>query len=306
MSEQTIRLLIVDDEESIRLPLADNLRKNYDYDVDTAADGQEALYLIDDLHGRYDVALIDQVLEGGVGGLDLLKQIKTKFSEIQVIVFTGWGLKQEEGIEILNQGAYRYIAKPFNLEELALTIRFAAEQRQIRREHQYLSALVRVSKELTYTTNLEKQLALVWKYVKEQLAAPTFFISLYDSATDTLRFHQSYDEGEPVPLPERHLGDDSSQWGIAGYVIKTGQEQVWFKYEEALKEWESLGIKPHVSGKGPSESGICFPLRVGEKILGALSLQSDKPHGFDQALLNAVRAFANQAAAALENGVGPR
>jgi GAF domain-containing protein len=301
MNEQTIHLLIVDDEESIRIPLADNLRRNYHYVVDTARDGQEALTLIDDVNGHFDVALIDQVLEGPIGGLDLLKQIKTNYSEIQVIIFTGWGLKQEEGLEILNQGAYRYIAKPYNLEELALTIRFAAEQRQIRREHQYLSALVQISKELTYTTNIEDQLALVWKYIKEQLAVPTFFLALYDAATDTLRFHQSYDGGEPVPVSDRHLGHDTSDWGLAGYVIKSGQEQVWFHYEEAVKEWEKLGITPQVSGKGPSESGICVPLRAAEKILGALSLQSDRTHGFDQASLNAIRAFANQAAAALEN-----
>ena len=201
MSEHILHLLIVDDEESIRKPLADHPRTIYHYDVDTAGDGQEALQLIEKFQGHYDVALIDQVLEGRISGLDLLKDIKNKYAEIQVIVFTGWGMKQEEGTEILNQGAYRYIAKPFNLEELALTIRFAAEQRQVRREREYLSTLVQVSRELTQTTNLEKQLAFVWNYVKEQLAAPTFFIALYDSATDTLQFHQSYDEGEPDPLP---------------------------------------------------------------------------------------------------------
>lgn len=301
MTEQPLHLLIVDDEESIRMPLADHLRINYHYSVDTARDGQDALQLVDKSQGRYDVALIDQVLEGSISGLELLRELKTKYPEIQVIVFTGWGMKQDEGIKILDQGAYRYLAKPFNLEELALTIRFAAEQRRIRREHEYLSALVQVSKELTHTTDLEKQLALVWNYVKEQLATPTFFIALYDSATDTLQFHQSYDEGEPDPLPERYLGDDPSSWGLAGQVVKNRREEVWFSREQAEQEWLTLGIMPHVSGKGLSESGVCLPLRVGEKILGALSVQSYKPYGFDPALLNAVRALANQVAVAIEN-----
>jgi len=301
MSEQTIHLLIVDDEESIRIPLADHLRTACHYDVDTAGDGREALKLIDDLHGHHDVALVDQVLEGGMNGLELLREIKAKYPEIQVIVFTGWGMKQEEGSEILNQGAYRYIAKPFNLEELALTIRFAAEQRQIRREHDYLSSLVQVSKDLTQTTDLENQLTLVWEYVKEQLAAPTFFIALYDSAADILQFHQSYDEGEPDPLSDRHLGSDPSGWGIAGYVVKTGQEQVWFNREQAMQEWQELGILPHITGRGLSETGICLPLQIGEKILGALSVQSYQPKEFDQAFLNAVRTLSGHIAPAIEN-----
>lgn len=301
MSEKTLHLLIVDDEESIRKLLADNLIRKYHYEVDTAADSKAALELIDHFCGRYDVALIDQVLEGSISGLELLEQIKSTYPEIQVIVFTGWGMKQEEGIKILNLGAYRYIAKPFNLDELALTIRFAAEQRQIRREHVYLSALGQVSKELTRTADLEKQLALVWRYVKDQLSTPTFFVAIYDCETDTLGFHQSYDEGEPDPLIDRYLGDNPSQWGVAGHVVKLKQEIAWLSHDESEKKWQELGIKPHVSGKGPSEAGICLPLQVGEKIIGVLSVQSYQPQAFDDAFLNAVRTLGGQLAPAIEN-----
>jgi len=127
MSQQIVHLLIVDDEESIRIPLADHLQTIYHYHVDTARDGQGALQFLDKYQGQYDVALIDQVLEGDINGIDLLRQIKSTYPEIQVIMFTGWGMK--DGIEALRQGAYRYFAKPFNLEELAMTISFAAEKK---------------------------------------------------------------------------------------------------------------------------------------------------------------------------------
>ncbi len=301
MIEQNIRVLVVDDEESFRKPLAERLQGLYNYHVREAATGSEALHLLA-TQGRCDVALIDQVLEGDIGGLELLKQVKSEYPDTQVIVFTGWPDKmQEEGVDVLRQGAYRYFAKPFNLEELALTIRFAAEQRQIRREREYLSALVQVSHDLTTTTDMEKQLAFVWNFVQERLAAATFFIALYDSETDALRFPLSFDEGELDPLPERHLGEDATNWGLAGYVVKNIQELTWNSYEQAEQEWQSLEIQPHVTEKGPSETGICLPLQVGEKVLGALSVQSYQSHAFDQAFLDAVRTLSSHLAPAIEN-----
>jgi len=300
MSEPILNLLLVDDEDSVREPLARYLRvEPYKYEVKDVANFEEALQALEETKGRFDVALIDEVLGEGPGGLEILKHIKSRYSDIEVILFTGWGLKSGE--EVHRIGAYSYIAKPFNVEQLALTIYNAAERKRIRREHGYLSTLVQVSRELAQTTDLEKQLALVWNYVQEQLAMPTFFIALYDSKTDTLQFHQSYDEGEPDPLPERHLGGDSSGWGVAGHVVKSGQEQVWSSFEQAEQEWQTLNIKPLFSGKGPSQSGICIPLRVGEKIVGVLSLQSYQVQAYDQAFLDAARTLGGQVAPAIEN-----
>ena len=113
--------------------------------MNVAADGQQALDLLQKFHDLYDVALIDQVLEGNISGLDLLAKIKKQYQDIQVIIFTGWEMNEDEGVEILRQGAYRYFAKPYNLKELALTIRFAAEERWARLERRYMAALVKAN-----------------------------------------------------------------------------------------------------------------------------------------------------------------
>lgn len=296
MSEQAIRVLLLDDEESLRKHLSAYLRDTHGLAVDAVADGNAAMRLIEEMRGRYDVALIDEVLPEGPSGLEVLRAIKAKYPDIEVILFTGWG--RQAGMEALRAGAYRYFTKLVDKDELAMTIRFAAEQKRIRKEHDYMAALVKASQALTQTTRLDEQLNLVWNFVREQLATPTCFVALYDSRTDSLGFPMSYDEGELVQLPDLTLGIEQSNWGLAGYVVKTGQELVWFTREQ--KESRELGIEPRVS-KGPSESGICLPLHVGDKILGALSVQSYKSYAFDQALLNAVRALSNQVAVALEN-----
>ncbi|HPO87483.1 MAG TPA: GAF domain-containing protein [Candidatus Hydrogenedentes bacterium] len=300
MSEPILNLLLVDDEDSVREPLARHLRAEpYNYMVKDVANFEDALQALEETKDRFDVALIDEVLGEGLGGLDLLRQIKTIYPQIECILFTGWGM--QSGLEALRAGTYRYFAKPFNLEELALTIRFAADKKRIRREREYLSTLVQVSRELTQTTDIEKQLALVWNFVQDRLATATFFIALYDSKTDTLRFPLSFDEGKPDPLPDRHLGDDPSGWGVAGHVVKNRREQVWFSLKQSEQEWQALGIMPQISGKGPSETGICIPLQVGGKILGALSAQSYQPQAFDLAFLDAIRTLGSHVAPAIEN-----
>jgi DNA-binding NtrC family response regulator len=121
MSEEVLRVLLVDDEASLRTPLASYLRDTYGYQVDTAANGEEALHLVEEVQGQYDVALIDELLIPGPDGLEVMKQIKARHPDVEVILFTGWGL--DSALEALRAGAYRYLAKPFNLDELGMTIR---------------------------------------------------------------------------------------------------------------------------------------------------------------------------------------
>ena len=80
MSEQPLRVLIVDDEESLRKPLAEYLHNTHGYEVDGVADGNEAMHLLDEAFGGYDVALVDQVLGEGPSGLEILRHIKSKYS----------------------------------------------------------------------------------------------------------------------------------------------------------------------------------------------------------------------------------
>jgi len=299
MSEHTLRVLVVDDEESVRGPLADRLREIYHYYVDVACDGLEALHLLDEAHGRYDVAVIDQILEGDISGPDLLRDIKDRYPEIQVIVFTGWGLKEDEGINILRKGAYRYIAKG-NYDELALTIRFAAEEGWTRLERQYMAALVKVGQGLTQTTQQDEQLRLAWDFVREQLDVSTFFIGLAPPDRKRIYFPLAYDEGQQIDLEDTILGKSRREWGLAGYVVKTGEEILWSTLDELEQTRKARKTIPILVGKS-SVSGFCIPLRIGEQIRGVLSAQSYGAQVFTPVLQNALRALSSQLSVALEN-----
>ena len=134
MSERAIRLLIVDDEDSFRIPLAERLPRYLPgCTIAHARNGDEALREVKQAREEFDVVLIDQVLLPPPDGIEVMRRIRGLYPAIQAIVFTGW--ETEAGLEALRAGAYRYIAKSsFDIEELSLLIRATVEHRQLVRQ----------------------------------------------------------------------------------------------------------------------------------------------------------------------------
>ena len=126
MTEERVRVLLLDDEESLRVPLKKFLERGFGYRVDDVADGEGALRLVEEVQGRYDVALIDEALLHGPDGIQVMQQIKARYPDIECIIFTGWGTESRQ--RALQAGAFRYIEKPFDNDVLAMLIRTAAQQ----------------------------------------------------------------------------------------------------------------------------------------------------------------------------------
>jgi DNA-binding NtrC family response regulator len=119
----------VDDEHLIRWSLEQNLKKQ-GYEVVTAASGEDALKLVRD--EQPDLVLLDIQLPG-INGLEVLEKIKEIDEEIIVVMVTAHG-GLETAINAMRLGAYDYINKPFNLDEMAIVIKKALETSDLRRE----------------------------------------------------------------------------------------------------------------------------------------------------------------------------
>ena len=130
MREQPLRVFLVDDEVSLRAPLVRHLNREYGYHVVEAATFAQAVQILDTTETPFDVALIDDMLmpmgESNPEplGIDLMAAIHEYMPDTESILFTGWG--EESKRKALQAGAFRYIQKPFDTEELALLIRTAA------------------------------------------------------------------------------------------------------------------------------------------------------------------------------------
>ncbi|MBC7911590.1 MAG: response regulator [Pyrinomonadaceae bacterium] len=131
------RLLVVDDEESVRLTTAAILEQD-GYMVETAQDGQEALDKLQ--RGDFDLVLTDLRMEG-LDGSALLHEIKRTFPNVMVIVLTGYA-SIESSIDALRHGVYDYLVKPCVVEDLQLTVRRALEHKRQRLRIRELSSPV--------------------------------------------------------------------------------------------------------------------------------------------------------------------
>ena len=120
------RLLVVDDEESLRITTAAIL-ENEGYIVDTASSGDEAVVLLNDTD--YDLVLTDLHMEGG-DGLSVLSQIRRHAPLTISVVLTGFA-SVESAIAALQEGAYDYLVKPCDIESMKHTIRRGVEHRRL-------------------------------------------------------------------------------------------------------------------------------------------------------------------------------
>jgi len=132
------RVLVVDDEENLRLVLKTLLRR-HGYEVESAATGEEALALVDSFGP--DVVLTD-VRMPKMGGLDLLAALKAKGNDATVIVMSAYG-NMDLAIDAMKAGAYDYVQKPFKHDEVVLALKKAEEREALRRENRVLRDEIR-------------------------------------------------------------------------------------------------------------------------------------------------------------------
>ena len=108
------RILLVDDEESIRKLLSRMLETNYD--VEVAADGDAALRLLREPDAHYDL-LISDLNMPGMDGLTLIREAQRIDAALPAIVITGYST-ESSAIEALNLGVVGYLTKPFGTTQV--------------------------------------------------------------------------------------------------------------------------------------------------------------------------------------------
>ncbi len=127
------RILIADDHDALRRGLARALTAA-GHEVEEAPNGNAA---IERLHeGSFDVVLSDLKM-GGSDGLDVLRSTKSLHPETAVILMTAFG-SVTTAVEAMKSGAFDYVQKPFEIEEMEVKIEKALELRRLRHELDYL------------------------------------------------------------------------------------------------------------------------------------------------------------------------
>jgi len=111
------RLLVVDDEESIRFTL-DEFFTSIGYEVVTASDGEDALQKF--APGKFDCVISDMMMPS-IDGMELLKRIRLEDEDVYFLMMTGYpGI--DSAVNAMKEGAYDYLTKPFHMEDIQMKV----------------------------------------------------------------------------------------------------------------------------------------------------------------------------------------
>lgn len=155
-------VLIIDDEENIRNGLAANFELE-DYEVKTAANGKDGLDLV--AKGDIDLVITDLRMDG-ISGEEVVKRVTTETPGIPVIVLTGYG-SIDAAVEAMKSGAYDFLTKPLNLDQLNLIVKRALENRELSLQHKLLKEEIESSACLEQMIGRSAEMQKVFSMIKK-------------------------------------------------------------------------------------------------------------------------------------------
>ena len=133
-----VRILVVDDDTSLRRFLTITLKRN-GWDVEAVASGRAAITALE--RQPADLVVTDLMMED-LDGMAVLDAVRERWPDTQVVMVTAHATAQN-AVEAMKRGAFDYLLKPFNVDELLITLRKALALRQLSAENRNLKALLK-------------------------------------------------------------------------------------------------------------------------------------------------------------------
>jgi two-component system response regulator HydG len=130
MALDRIRVLIVDDEVAHAEAVAEALERS-GYDCAVAGSGADGAKQVENEH--FDLVVTDLFMND-VGGLEILKKVREELVDAEVVVISGHG-EIKDAVQAMQQGAYTYLTKPLNIEELRTQVGKAAQRLRLARSN---------------------------------------------------------------------------------------------------------------------------------------------------------------------------
>lgn len=291
------RILVVDDEQNVRKTLEVILSAK-GYEVLTAGDGADGLAYF--RKGTINLALIDLGLPD-MSGIDVLKSIKRESPSTQAIILTG-GATLESAIDATNRGAFSYLRKPYEMDQLLINIRRAIEKQrseeeivrtaeELRKSNAELQALYNIATVITKTHDLER----LFPDVLASLSSMDIFGierrgAIFLAEEGRLRLAASL--GLPDGLCER-CGSIGVGECLCGRAVRSG---------DILISSNSADDENHtISCQGmPPHGHVIVPMKSGPVITGVLCLYTGAGVMIEDSLLNPLRSVGSQLGLATE------
>jgi len=178
MRDDTFKILIVDDEDSIRTRCI-QLLKRKSYCVKGASNGEQALSLLK--KDNFSLVIAD-IRMPGLNGIELLERIKEMNSETEVVMITGYGTI-EDAVRAMKLGAYDYITKPFDMERLLRIVEHVETKFSLRKEVDVLKKELKKFSAYPDFIGFSEKIQQIFEFVKK--ISPTDCNVLIEGETGT-------------------------------------------------------------------------------------------------------------------------
>lgn len=212
-SESPMRVLVIDDEMDIR-DGCERILTRMGLEVDKAEGGEQGLELLS--RRAVNVVLLDLKMPG-IGGIKLLPRIREQYPEVMVIVITGFATL-ETAVEAMKRGAYDFIPKPFQPDQLRITVKRALERIRLAREAKAL--------ELERRRTL-RDLHNEQSRTRSIIRALPFGVMATDTECNVVLMNPAFRAMvglEPGVPPGEHLSSYVDDQGLCGLVAAIGRD----------------------------------------------------------------------------------
>jgi signal transduction histidine kinase len=286
------RVLILDDDPNLRKTLSDILRVK-GYIPVTTATGEAAL---DEIKQETPaVALLDLRLEH-MSGLEVLKKIKKRSPSTECVLLTGYA-SQASAIEAINLGAYSYVQKPYDVEQLLVTVRRAIEkgkaEEALRQHSRDLAMLNRAGQALSSTLDLDQVLVTVTEEIRRLLDVVAASVWLIDPETDELVCRQATGAQSEVVRGWRLAPGQ----GLAGLAARSGESMIVADAQADERHFKGVDQETRL----PLRSILTIPLRVKQDMIGVIQVVDTEADRFDTTDLALLESLSTTAGTAIDN-----
>lgn len=273
------RLLVVEDDTNVRNFCARLLRHN-GYDAATAENGRVAVEML--RAKRYDLVLTDLQMPE-MGGIELLQYLHDQHPDVDKLVFTAFA-EVDTARQALKLGAFDYLTKPIDADDLERAVRKCLEMRRIRQEKERLSELVvmyQFSQAIANSLDIETQVMRITAFLWQRFAPDSLSLSLlYPEDQILRRLIYKTRQGSAARMAQAPLSADCSE-------------------ERLVQTHMQL-----INGMGTDVAGLMAGaiLRTNDRPIGCLHLtrNAEQPE-FDANERKLLSVFALQIAASLDN-----
>jgi YesN/AraC family two-component response regulator len=258
MNNYEREILIADDEISICQSLKEVISSHFGYRVDTAEDGLVALDKIKQDNGRFGIVLTDLKMPN-MNGLDLIREARKIDKDIVFIIITGYATK-DNAISALKEGAYDFVHKPFNIDEMRavlnravthwllkeenknyqLNLEHLVEQRtfEIQTLNNDLRSLLSLEENVNKTKEFEKKIDSFQEEITIRFNTQTILIMLFDNFSNSFSSPWIFSsEKATIEFPEtesllengkRFFKDDSSKADFDSAIHLNKEDAAFF------------------------------------------------------------------------------